>query len=217
MPFTVRDWVDGEPVTAAKLEDLEARVAAYADSISGAPAKNPFRPAGSLYETFNRVEAANVIAATATLSTGVLALSAINIPTFETITSISYMSGSQALSAGTHQFFGLYDDDQGTSSGTPYALLRGSTDDTSTAWGTTTIKTLNLTSQYVMTRKGGFYLGILIVATTPPNLQGSTATSAAAYAIAPVPGWSTAAGLTALPNPAVFSSAANRSHWAWVN
>jgi hypothetical protein len=129
------------------------------------------------------------------LTSGRLLLIAIELPTATTVTSISFCSGSTAANTPLNQLFGLYDNAAGS-----YALLRGSNDDTTTAWTANTIKTLNLTSTYTTVRAGVFYIGILVVATTIPSLIASnTGSLAVINGVAPFMCASAQSGLTALP------------------
>lgn len=220
MAFTPKSWVNGSATNgkldAAAMIDLETRLSNYSDSVAVAP-KNPFRPAGSLYETIPRQSGVIVSIANTLIVNQRLNLFAINIATIETITSISFMtSGATALAGGAHQIFGLYDDSAGTSSGTAYALLRGTSDATNAAWGQSTVKTLNLTSTYTTTRTGAFYIGILLDATTLPTLQGVSASPAALTVLSPsISNHTTATNLTARPNPAGALAAGGDSLLLW--
>jgi hypothetical protein len=101
----------------------------------------------------------------------------------------------------------LYDNAAGDSSGTPWALLRGSNDDTSTAWTTNTYKTLNLTSAYVTTRAGLFYVALLIEASTMPSMTGIGTFANAGTHIAPFIRGSSNTNVSALPDPATALAA----------
>lgn len=131
------------------------------------------------------------------------------------ISSITFFSGSTALSVGVNQLFGIYDDNAGTSSGTPRALLRGSADDTSTAWGNLAAKTLNLTSSYTPTRTGQHFIGILINATTVPSLNCSSPGNTSPNGVDPKPVGTSNTGVTALPNPANALSVATVVPYAY--
>lgn len=118
-------------------------------------------PTGALAETVPR--AGGTLVNSGYLVSGRLHLVAINLAKGTTVTSISFMSGTQAAVAPTAQWFALYD--------SAYALLRQTADDTSTAWGASTVKTLALTSTFTTTYSGLHYLGICVVAGTTPSLQ----------------------------------------------
>lgn len=137
------------------------------------------------------------------LSSGRLGLVLIALPAGLLITSISFLSGSTALNTGTHQIFGLYDDNAGHETGTARALLRATTDNTSTAWAGLTVRTLNLTSTYTTVVEGLFYVAIMVAATTPPSLMGSGGQTSAGLSVAPVYAGAANTGLTTtLSNPA---------------
>ena len=135
-----------------------------------------------------------------------LRLDAMYLPKGVTITSLTYGAGTVPLGAGTHQFFGLFDDLAGSSGGAARALLRGTSDDTSTAWAANTLKTLALTSPYTTLRAGLFYSGILVTATTVPTIWGR-ASLAAATGIAPISNGTSDTGINALPAAAAAITA----------
>jgi hypothetical protein len=207
---TARTVVIGDQIaatiTAKTLTDVERDIGAG----------NALGPAGTIAESFPRATTAATSSACPT-ATGVMYMTAVYIPAGVTITSISFMNGGTALATGTHQIFGLYDDNSGTSSGTPRALLRGTSDDTSTAWAGTTAKTLNLTSTYTTTRSGFYYVGVLIAATTIPTLAcQNPAQQAAISTVAPILHGTTGSALTALPNPAAALAANSLSPYCWL-
>jgi hypothetical protein len=72
------------------------------------------------------------------LSTGRVLLMPIWYEAGTVVNSITFLSGTTALSAGTNQWFALAD--------SSYLTLAKSADDTSTAWGSNTLKTLNMSS-----------------------------------------------------------------------
>jgi hypothetical protein len=130
------------------------------------------------------------------IASGTVYLVAIALPTATVITSITFVSGSVALGTGTHQLFGLYDNNRN--------LLRGSSDDTSTAWAAETYKTLNLTSTFTTTYAGLHYIAFLVTATTVPTLIGpaTSAQRTALFGKAPILCGTSNTGQTSLPNPA---------------
>lgn len=137
-----------------------------------------------------------------------LTMVAIELPSGLLVTSISFVSGGTALATGVHQLFGLYDSSRN--------LLRGSNDDTSTAWAGGTLKTLALTSTFTTTYSGLHYLGILVDATTVPNLQSATIAGAVSGLAFILCGTSNTA-VTALPNPANALSSQNSLPYAYVS
>lgn len=164
---------------------------------------------GCKAETFPRklIPEVNV----ALLSTGRLSLEAIAIRAGELLTSISFWSATTAAGTPTNQIFGLYDN--------TLALLRSTNNDTTTAWGANTRKTLNLTSTFTTTYSGLYYLGIMVTATTVPTIKGYTApTGGQIRAAAPILGGTSTTGLTtSLPNPAAAITGTTTSAWGCVN
>lgn len=142
-----------------------------------------------------------------------LYLASVNMQSGLTLSSISFLAAA-ALVAATHQIFGLFDDSAGSSSGVPYALLAQTSDDGANAWATNAVKTLNLTAQYKTTRAGLYYLGVLVVATTPPTLRSVVGDSVAGALPSVFCGQSTAA-ISALPNPAA-APAIGAANLAWA-
>lgn len=173
--------------------------------------RSGLRPTGALYETYPRQFGA---ANRAVLVTQRLLLQAIDLPNGLLITSITFVSGTTQLSGGNHQIFGIYDDASGSSSGTARALLRGTSDDTSTAWAASSAKTLGLTSTYTTTRSGLFYLGCLIDATVPSLVGLVTLTL---DGLAPVLGGNANTGQTSLPNPASAPTGVGETIYAYVS
>jgi hypothetical protein len=177
-----------------------------------------FLPSGALAQTVTRTDANVDIDI---LSSGRLELHAINLVEGVELNNITYFSGTQAGANLTHQLFGIFDDSAGTTSGTPYALLRGSADDGSTAWGANTAKTLALTSPYTPTRSGFFYLGVL-VSNSSGNLPYLIGTSAGSnktivMALDPVVAGFSTSSITALPNPAAAPTARSVNAYAYVS
>ncbi|HEV8420383.1 MAG TPA: hypothetical protein VGR13_03400 [Actinomycetota bacterium] len=144
-----------------------------------------------------------------TLLSQQLYMAAIWLPSNRVITSISVVSGTTALATGVNQLFGLYDSSRN--------LLRGSNDDTSTAWAANTVKTLNLTSTYTTTVAGFFYLGILVNATTVPSLKGLADAAGGIHSLAPILHGTSTGSITALPNPAAAITFAAQNPYAYVS
>lgn len=154
--------------------------------------QNPLRPSGSLYESMARnmsnIGNVNVLAS------GRLSMVAIYLPINVTITSITFLSGTTGITAGTNQWFALYDSSR--------TLIAQTINDTTAAWAATTFKTLNLTSTHFTTSAGLYYVGIMVAASTPPSLIGNS-TIAALNGRAPIISGSSNTGLTTTaPNPA---------------
>lgn len=145
------------------------------------------------------------------LSTGRLSLEAIAIRAGELISSISFWSASTPAGTPTNQLFGIYDNNLN--------LLGVTNNDTTTAWGANTRKTLNLTTPFTTTYSGLYYLGIMVTATTVPTLKGLAAvTGAQLRGAAPNLGGTSSTGLTTtLPNPAAAITVQTTSVWGCVS
>lgn len=151
--------------TAAKLSIGTTGQVLGGESTNGAYWQAPWQlgwaPSAALAESYPRIQCA--AGNLNYLTSGTLFLQLIYLPRGMTITSISFVSGTTALVSGTNQWFALYN--------TSRVLLRQTNDDTSTAWGTNTVKTLNLTSSYQTTAGGPHYLAIMVAASTVPTLK----------------------------------------------
>lgn len=149
-------------------------------------------PTGSAIQTYPQFIAETVptwsnITNQSVLTSGRLALVGIWLPSGKQITSISFLSGTTAGGTLTHQWFGIFDDQRNA--------LRLTSDDTSTAWGSSTLKTLNLTSPWTTTYSGLHFLGIMVAASTVPSLRAV----AVGAGITPQ-AFNTATGLTTPPS-----------------
>jgi hypothetical protein len=111
-----------------------------------------------------------------------LALVPIGLPAGD-VTSITFVTGGQAISGGSNQWFALLDLSRN--------VLAVTSDDTSAAWGTNAAKTLPLTAPYTVATAGTYYLGVNIVATTRPSFSGAAAVAAGVGALAPTHGRTT--------------------------
>ncbi|GGN46812.1 right-handed parallel beta-helix repeat-containing protein [Streptomyces fuscichromogenes] len=129
------------------------------------------RPAGR-YETTSRLR----LGTTSTPTSGTLYLVPIWLPKGLVISTISFISGATAAATPTNWWFTLHDSSK-------VALAR-TADQTTTAWAANTVKTLAIAqttagtaSTYTTTYAGLHYLGIMVKATTVPNLvsEGSMA------------------------------------------
>jgi hypothetical protein len=146
------------------------------------------------------------------LASGRLQLYGITLEAGVTCTSITFLSRTTALSVGSNQWFGLFSN--------TYVPLRLTADDTSAAWGSDTEKTLTLTTPFVTTYRGIYYLGINVVATTRPSLLGYSFASTAMGILAPVMGGNSSTSLTdpaSCPNPAATPTALGGMVYAYVS
>lgn len=149
---------------------------------------------GAISETVPRV----VCGGTAvSLASGTLQMQAIFLPKNVTVTSISFRS-TGAASTPTHWWFALLNSSR--------VYLRSTGDQTTTAWGATTTKTVNLSSTFVTTYEGLHYLGIMMTGTTPTTLPASTTTANIA-GVAPILGGTSTTGLTTAQSDGVTAGA----------
>jgi hypothetical protein len=167
--------------------------------------RSGIRPAGALFETMPRYLVENNAGL---LSSQRVSMVAIDIPSNVTVTSITFVSGTTALGTGTHQYFGLYDNNLN--------LLRATNDDTSTAWAASTAKTLNLTSTFTTTYNGVHYLAILVVATTVPTIISENISVSTVAALTPVVSGTSNTGVNSLQNPAAALSAVTVFPYAYI-
>lgn len=100
-------------------------------------------------------------------ASGVVHLHGIYLPKGVTITTISFVSGATAAGTPTNQWFALCDSGRN--------VLRVTANDTTTAWGSSTVKSLNLTSTFTTTYSGLHYLACCVTATTVPSFRGVNA------------------------------------------
>lgn len=170
-----------------------------------APTTKYLRPRGALHETFPR-QFQNTVTPT-TMISGTLWLTIIEIPSDINLNGITFVTDATALAAGTHQIFGLYDDDLGTSTGTPFALLAGTSDDTNAAWAINSVKALPFSAPYRTLVGGLYYIGIMVTAGTPPALVANSVAAPTMGSLPPVLGGRSSTGLTALPNPCIAPTA----------
>lgn len=141
-----------------------------------------------------------------TLTSGTLYRCGIHLPKGLTVTSITFASIG-AAGAMTHQFFGLYD--------SSLVLLRSTGDDTSTAWGANTLKTLNLTSTFPTTYAGLHFIALLVVG-TPPTIANTTQAQALSSAAPQMNGNTSDTSQTSLPNPSAAFSITLLNNYAWA-
>ncbi len=145
---------------------------------------------------------------TTNLTSGTVYLAAVWLDKGTVVTSIRWCSSSQALVTGTHQIFGLYD--------SSLNRLAISTDDTSTAWGTSATKTLSLTpGTFTTTYTGLHYIAVLVTASTCPNLF-CTNSFATVLGNPALFGPTASTGQTSLPNPVGAITAQDKVAYAAV-
>lgn len=117
------------------------------------------------YETTSRLR----LGTASTPVSGALYLTPIWLPKGLVISSITFVSGGTAAVSPTNQWFTLHNSSR-------VALAR-TADNTTTAWAANTAKTLNIAqttagsaSSYTTTYAGLHYLGVMVAASTMPNL-----------------------------------------------
>jgi hypothetical protein len=170
------------------------------------------RPAASQYASMDRALGSGDLSA---LTSQTLRLQWVPIDVVgKLVSSISWASNVTALVGGINQLFGLFDNDLGSETGTPYTLLAGSVDDGANAWAATTVKTLALVSAYRVRRAPYLYAGCLVNATTPPSLRGMPSSGSAINALAATLCGNSTAGITALP--AVAAAPGVSSNFCYV-
>lgn len=163
---------------------------------------------GNLAETYPR----NIVpgVSNAALTSGTLFLQAIYLRAGTICSSISFFAGSTGVTSPTNQIFSLYDGNRN--------LLANTSNDTTAAWSTLTIKTLNIATPYTITQTGLYYLGIMVTATTVPNLIGMAAlTTSQLHGQAPIlHGNSTTALTTTMPATAAPITIGTTSIWGCI-
>lgn len=170
--------------------------------------RSPWLPTGAIAQTYERRYGTGNLA----LTSGTMYLAAgLVLPANRAVSTITVVTGTQALATGTHQWFALYSK--------ALALLGVTADDTSTAWAASSPKTLTLASPYTPTVDTEVYVGVLVTATTMPFLvrDGGSGTPAT---LAPVMGGTSSTGLTTpatAPATAAALSGSAYSIYAYVS
>jgi hypothetical protein len=100
-------------------------------------------------------------------ASGVVHLHGIYLPKGVTITTITFVSGATAAVTPTNQWFALCNDSR--------SVLRVTANDLTAAWGSSTVKSLNLTSTFTTTYSGLHYLACCVTAGTVPSFRGANA------------------------------------------
>ena len=138
----------------------------------------------------------------ATLSSGRLSLTAMYLPKGFTVNNLSFMSTTAAMTAGLNWWFALYS--------SAYALLANSADQTVAGWAANTMKTLAMTTPYVVPTSGLYYPGLMVKPDTgsiPAPLGQGTITVALAALTPVLVGYSTTGLTTTPPNPCAAPTA----------
>ncbi|MFE7559664.1 hypothetical protein [Kitasatospora sp. NPDC057500] len=108
-----------------------------------------------------------VVSDFAILTSQVMLSTALYLQASDTVTSLTFKSGSTAADTPTNWWYALYDD-----AATP-ALIGQSADQLTAAWAANTAKTLPLQAPAQITRTGIYHAAIMVKATAPPSLLGA--------------------------------------------
>ncbi|MGW5409022.1 hypothetical protein [Streptomyces spiralis] len=103
----------------------------------------------------------------AALATGVMTSVPIYLHAGDVITNVSFRSGATATDTPANYWFALY------SKAAVPALMAQTADQTTTAWGANTTKTLALSAAQTITEAGVYWVGIMVKATAVPTLLGT--------------------------------------------
>ena len=172
---------------------------------------NNYSLSGFLAESIPRNLCPEVNTTAPTLS-GTLWLQAIWLDSGQLVSNVSFHSATTAANTPTHWMFGLYSSAR--------ALLATSTDQLTGAWAANTLKTLAMSTPYLVATPGLYYCGIFVTATTIPTLKGGTAKTGGQLAgAAPIlQGPTSDVGLTtALPANAGTITASTANVWCAVS
>jgi hypothetical protein len=126
----------------------------------------------------------------ASITSGTMRLiGGIVLPANVAINSISLAAGGTGAGTPTHQWFCLV-------KASDLSVLGKTVNDTTTAWATQTVKTLALSATYTPTSDTVVYVGVVVVAATPPNLSAHSVTFGWFHSTAPKLSADSTSGLT---------------------
>lgn len=167
----------------------------------------PYGITGAKAESIPRILVGVNIAA---VTSGTMVMQAIWLPAGMVINNLITHSGTTASATQTNRWMALYDQNR--------ALLRQSTDQTTTVLAANTLYTAPITA-YTTTYSGIYYIGIMTAATTANSLIGVTAAgNAAIRGQAPIlTGTSTTGLTTTAPATAAAITATVNSYWVAVS
>jgi hypothetical protein len=169
-------------------------------------------PAGRT-ETRSRLDSGT----NAVITSGTLYLVPTYLTAGQSVSSISFVSGSTALAAGTNKWFGLLDSAR--------LLLAATADDTSNAWAANSAKTLSIAAvaagpaaSFTATYSGLHFLSLSVSATTMPTITSGTTANASLAAASPAWGASPTSQATppAFPFQPAAPTSAGPSAYAWT-
>lgn len=160
-------------------------------------------------ETIPR-SAISIVTSIGTLTSATLYMFAVSLPQGAVVSALSVLSGTTAESSGTHAWLALYDSSRNL-------LASGADNTAAAAVGASAVFTQSMQVPYTATYSGLYYIGICVVATTPPTLSG-IAGSTTWTGIAPVLAASSSTGLVGTPpNPAAALTAFAGVAYAYVS
>ena len=139
--------------------------AMYQSTLASLVSQDNLGISGSKAETMPRHLCPEVNTTIAT--TGQVYIQAIWLNAGTVCTNISICSATTAANTPTHYCFALYNSSRN--------LLASTADQTSTAWGANTVKTISLTSPYTITVSGVYYIAFMMTATAVCTVKGNTA------------------------------------------
>lgn len=172
--------------TAKTYTDIEARIL-----------NQLWMPTGAICETYPRSDRGD---ACVLMTTGMLYLAGgLVVPGNTTVTNITFVSSTTAAGTPLNWWFCLVDQ--------AFNVLGKTADQTTTAWGTNTPKTLALSSTYTPTVETPVYAGVMVKATTVPSFIGSVMAAGGSghSALTPIMAGQSTPSLT---NPASLGSTA---------
>lgn len=164
------------------------------------------RRTGAIVETYPR----HLIGGSAlTLTSQTQFLTAISINEPITVTNITFMSSSTALSGQSNWWFALYDSSLNLVEQTADQANGGS-------WGANSEKTLALATPKTI-QPGLYYAAVMVNATQPPTIL-SLSLAATIVALAPILGGTSDASLTTTaPATATAITGGTRVPWVWLS
>ena len=167
-------------------------------------------PTGTLAESMDRNICTETNATIPTAS-GTLFMEAIFLSAGMTVSNIMWHSATTAGATITSYRLGLYDINRN--------LLATSADQGSAAWAANTMKTLAMTTPYLVPTSGIYYIGMYMTATTIITSKGNTAkTGGQLAAQAPILHGTSTTGITnTLPNPAAAITGGLVNVWCAVS
>jgi hypothetical protein len=196
-------------ISAKSLTDIEAAIPAVPT--------NYLAPNGAIRETYPRQLGTSLVS----LTSGKLQSVAIALVAGDVIGHITFVSNSTAAGTPTHWWFFLAD-----SAGN---IVATTADQTTTAWGTNTAQTLAISnivsgaaSSYTVPTTGLYRVGLCVVATTTPTIDGVNSANTTLVGLSPaLCQQSTAATFTTPPSlpsaPTMTSSSVNGMFYVYVS